>query len=87
MWKIRRESHFTKQYKLLGRERQKRVDSALLDLTTAENPTQLGEYKPNLRIFAYELGKGDRIIYTIDYQQNTIILIRVCGHKSVYGKD
>jgi len=87
MWKIRRESSFNRQYKLLGRERQKRVDSALLDLIAAENPARLGDYKSNLRIFAYELGKGDRIIYSIDYQQNLIILLRVCDHKSTYGKD
>lgn len=87
MWQIDRRPQFRRQYKLLGGERQKQVDNAILELAYSEDPTKKGEYKAGLRVFAYELGCGDRILYRINYQENTIILARVCDHKSVYGKD
>ena len=87
MWQVDKRPQFRKQYRLLGSERQKRVDAAILDLAYSENPAIKGEFKKILRVFAYELGRGDRIIYTIQYQDNTIVLLRVCDHKSVYGKD
>ncbi|MFZ1076325.1 MAG: hypothetical protein WAN47_02715 [Nitrosotalea sp.] len=87
MWQIDQRPQFNRQYKLLGRERQKRIDSAILDLAYSENPSTKGDFKKNMRVFAYELGRGDRIIYTIQYEDNTIVLLRVCDHKSVYGKD
>ena len=70
----------------MGRQRQKRVENALIDLENAENPAIKGDYKTNLRVWAYPIG-DDRIIYTIDYQNGIIILLRVCDHKSAYGRD
>ncbi len=87
MWQIDQRPQFRKQYKLLGVERQKRVDNAILDLAYSENPASKGDFKKNMRVFAYELGRGDRVIYTIQYEDNTIVLMRVCDHKSVYGRD
>ena len=49
----------------MGRQRQKRVENALIDLENAENPAIKGDYKTNLRVWAYPIG-DDRIIYTID---------------------
>ncbi|MEM3172089.1 MAG: hypothetical protein QXE82_00965 [Candidatus Nitrosotenuis sp.] len=40
-----------------------------------------------MRVFAYEIGKTHRIIYSIRYRDGVIELLRVCDHKSVYGKD
>ena len=39
-----------------------------------------------MKIFAYNVGKY-RILYNIRYSENTIDLMRVCDHKSVYNKD
>lgn len=32
-------------------------------------------------------GQNDRIIYRVDYPNQTIILLRVGDHKMTYGKD
>ncbi|MHB8602377.1 MAG: type II toxin-antitoxin system RelE family toxin [Nitrosotalea sp.] len=87
MWQIDKRPQFSKQYKLLGSERQKKVDAGILDLAYSVNPTEKGEFKKNMRVFAYELGRGDRIIYTVRYEDYTIVLLRVGPHKVVYGKD
>jgi len=87
MWRIEKRPQFAKQFKNLGSVRQQLVDTALRDLALSEDPAKKGEYKPSLRIWAYELNKSDRILYAVDYSQNVIILLRVCDHKSVYGKD
>lgn len=70
-----------------GGERQKRADYAISDLAHSENPAAKGQYKSSIRVFTYELGRGDRILYDIQYEDNIIVLLRVCDHKSVYGKD
>lgn len=87
MWQIHKSKRFNRQYKNLGSERQKKTDDAILRLAYSENPADEGDYKSNLRVWAYELNKYDRIIYTIDYQEKIIFFLRVCDHKSVYGKD
>ena len=56
------------------------------ELENSENPANLGVYKPDMRVFAYNVGKY-RILYNIRYSENTIDLMRVCDHKSVYHKD
>lgn len=53
----------------------------------SDNPAELGRYKQNLRIFSYDLGKKYRIIYNVNWAIHVIELIRVCDHKSVYGRD
>ncbi len=40
-----------------------------------------------MKIYAYELGHDDRIIYKVEYDRHTIVLIRVGDHKMTYGKD
>ncbi len=86
-WKIKKENTFKKQYKNIGHNRQSIADKAILELAASSNPANLGKYKQSNKVFAYELGKNDRLIYTLDYFHNEIILLRVCDHKSVYGKD
>jgi mRNA-degrading endonuclease RelE of RelBE toxin-antitoxin system len=87
MWRADKRPTFLKQYGRLGSARQQKVDSALRELVVAENPADLGEYKSSMKSFAYELSKGDRIIFDVDYSNNMIIFLRVCDHKSVYGRD
>ena len=57
---------FLKQFRNLGYVRQQLVEDALRQLVLSPNPANLGDYKSNLRIWAYELNKSDRILYTID---------------------
>lgn len=87
MWFLAPNKKFIKQYKLLSSELQKRVDSALDELVKSENPTKLGDYKPSLKVYAYNLDKSNRIVYSVDFSNNTIELRRVGDHKMTYGKD
>ena len=87
MWEFDRKSKFKKQFKLLGSVRQERVKKALIQLGSSENPDSLGTYKQSMKVYSYEVGHGDRIIYTVDYERHTIVLVRVGDHKMAYGKD
>ncbi len=40
-----------------------------------------------MKIYAYELGHDDRIIFKIHNDRHTIELVRVGDHKMSYGKD
>ena len=86
-WKPYHKNQFKKQFKNLDQNIQKQVADALSHITTSENPALLGEYKTNLRIFAYDIGRKYRIIYNINWKDKTIEFIRVCDHKSAYMKD
>jgi len=87
LWEFDRKSRFKKQYKLLGSIRQERVKKALGQLGSSERPESLGVYKSSMKIYAYELGQDDRIIFKVDYDRHTIVLVRVGDHKMIYGKD
>ena len=87
MWEFDRKNKFKKQYKLLGSIRQERVKKALEQLGNSERPESLGVYKSPMKIYAYELGQDDRIIFKVDYDRHTIELVRVGDHKMTYGKD
>ena len=86
-WNIQRKNIFKKQYKNIGHARQLGVDKAISELVVSENPTKLGTYKQNKKVYAYEIGKKDRLIFTLDYVELKIIFHRVCDHKSAYNKD
>ena len=85
-WDFYRKSQFLKQFKKLDSQTKKRVNSALEELANSENPTSLGIYKPDMRVFAYNVGKY-RIIFSVRYSENIVDLYRVCDPKSVYSKD
>ena len=86
-WIIVKESKFRRQYKRLGGPRQARVDLAIRDLSTSDDPAGMGRLKKPLGAFAYNIDKSDRLIYMIDSDLHNLILLRVCDHKSVYGTD
>jgi mRNA-degrading endonuclease RelE of RelBE toxin-antitoxin system len=87
MWNLERRNKFLKQFSRLDKNTRKRVLEAISELATAENPALLGKYKPSLRIFSYEIGRTHRIIYNVRWNDSVIELLRVCDHKSAYGKD
>ncbi len=86
MWNFYRRSEFLKQFRRLDLQTKKRINSALEELANSENPSDLGVYKPGMRVFAYKIGKY-RMIFSIRYSEKIIDLMRVCDHKSAYGKD
>lgn len=86
-WKITTETKFKRQYKNLDSQTKQKVNRAIQELTNSENPARLGKYKQNKRVFAYNIGSRHRIIYNIDWGSDSIEFLRVCDHKSAYGKD
>ena len=85
-WEIITETKFKKQYNHIDSQIKQRINQAIRELESSENPANVGIYKTDMRVFAYNVGKY-RILYSIRYSENIIDLHRVCDHKSVYNKD
>ena len=88
MWNLVFTKTFNKQYTKLDSEIQNRVDNAIRDLQTSEDPTKLGRPKKGMlkNMFAYNLGKY-RIIYDVCRKEIIILFVYVGDHKDVYGID
>ena len=86
-WIPDRRPIFIKQFGRLDSVIRRRAKNAILEILTSENPALLGKYKQGKRVFSYELGRKYRIIYNVNWADNTIEFLRVCDHKSTYGKD
>ncbi|MBS7626714.1 type II toxin-antitoxin system mRNA interferase toxin, RelE/StbE family [Candidatus Bathyarchaeota archaeon] len=86
MWRIIITTTFKQRYKQLNGTLIERVDEATRTLTEAENPLRLGEPKKGrLRgAYGYPISRACRILYTLDWDEQTIHLLRVCAHKQVY---
>lgn len=63
------------------------IDESVSQLLGADNPSLLGKYKQSMKVFAYEIGRKYRIIYSVNWDDGVVEFLRVCDHKSVYGKD
>lgn len=87
MWNFERTSKYRKQYKALDLQLQNKVKEALTQLANSKNPRELGEYKPGLKVYAYDLDKSNRILYDARFSDNIIELYRVGDHKQTYGRD
>lgn len=86
MWAFDRKSNFKKQYKNLSQEKQNLVKKALKELDSSQDPTQFGKFKASMKVYAYEFGKSERILYAVNFTDKIITLFRVGDHKDVYGK-
>jgi addiction module RelE/StbE family toxin len=89
VWKVYLSKTFEKQYSKLSSEISERVDSAINELESSDDPTKLGEPKQGSlkNCFAYEIGNKYRIVYTVYKTEIAILLLKVGKHKDVYGKD
>ena len=52
----------------------------------SENLARLGRYKQSKRVSAYDVGNKYRIICNVDWNSDAIEFLRVCDHKSAYGR-
>lgn len=86
MWAFDRKSNFKKQYKNLSQEKQNLVKKALKELAGSQDPTQFGKFKASMKVYAYEFGRSERILYAVNFTDKIITLFRVGDHKDVYGK-
>lgn len=86
MWVFDRKLKFKNQYKKLSNEKQDLVKKALREIANSDDPTKFGKFKPSLKVYAYELGRSERILYDVNFAGKIITLFRVGDHKDVYGK-
>lgn len=86
-WTVVKKPEFRRGYKNLHPGMRPVVDRVVADLASSSSPEKLGTYKSNMRVFSYELGRAYRILYQPVGSRGEIVLLRVCDHKSVYGKD
>lgn len=84
MWEFEYTSEFITQSKKLNSIIKSKLKEALDALATSENPTKLGIYKKYMGVFAYELNKSMRLIYSVRWKDHVIELIRVGDHKEAY---
>ncbi len=65
------------------------ADISVDSLPGSDDPALLGRYKQGMGggVFAYDLGRKYRIICRVNWNREEIEFLRVCDHKSVYGKD
>lgn len=89
LWSFDITSTFDTGYASKDEKNQRRVDDALAILSSSKQPQRLGEPKntPDGHVLVYEIGRKYRLSYRVEYISRTIQLIRVCDHKTVYGKD
>ncbi len=87
MWKVHKENAFESQVKRLDPQIQERVNDAINELRDSVLPARLGEYKRSMRDYTYEIERKYRLVYNFEYIEKTIIVYRVCDHKSVYIRD
>ena len=66
-------SRFKKQYRNLDPNTQQGGVEAIREIVSSVNPASLGTYKPNMGVFAYEIGGKYRIIYSIQYRTESWI--------------
>lgn len=84
-WIPDRRPAFIKQFGRLDSTIRRKAENAILEILTSENPARLGRYKRGKRVFSYDLGRKCRIIYNVNWADNTIEFLRICDHKSSYG--
>jgi|GEM_PF-3562716 hypothetical protein len=67
-----------------------KIENAILTLRENPIPESLGTAKkgPLVGLFAYELDRENRLLYGVRRTGNecTVLLLRVCSQKEVYGK-
>ena len=85
-WDFYNRVTFLRQFKRLDKRTKIRVSKALEEMANSEDPSRLGTYKQSMCVFAYNVGKY-RIVFDARQPEKGIDLMRVCDHKSVYGKD
>ena len=74
---------FQRGYGKLGKPLQKKVDEAIENLLSVEEPSALGHglhgrWKGAL---SYEIGRQYRIIYMVDFKEKSIAFLAVGTHK------
>jgi Txe/YoeB family toxin of Txe-Axe toxin-antitoxin module len=84
-WELVWTPTFTSLYRSKDNKLKQRTKDLIDLLAQAQNPLRYGEKLINLGYYAARISKGDRLGYTVEGKK--IILLKVCDHKVVEGKD
>ncbi len=76
-WNYEAKTRFKKQYKNLDPQIQEKVNDIIQELRESQNPARLGKYKQDKRVFAYDIGRKYRVIYNVNWNNNTIEFLSV----------
>jgi addiction module RelE/StbE family toxin len=84
-WNFETTNAFRRNYKKLSSssETKERINHALGVLSNTEEPRTLGEAKYGKwkGAYSYEIGRQYRILYAVDFEKRSIILLSVGSHK------
>jgi addiction module RelE/StbE family toxin len=82
-WIFETTSTFKRNYKKLNPEIKERVNGALEELSNREDPRTLGEAKYGKwkGAYSYDIGRQYRILYAVDFNTRSLILLTVGSHK------
>ncbi len=82
VWKAEITNTFHRSYRSLGHEVRARVDEAMGHLLESEDPTRLGLRKVARwkGVFSYEIGKQFRVLYTVRFEDRTVVFLDVGTH-------
>lgn len=87
-WKTDRTNQFRKCYKNASSEIQSRVKAAIVQLVEEKDPRVLGVGKQGqlAGVWAYEIGRNCRLLYSLDWDSHTLLFDRICDHNVAYSK-
>jgi addiction module RelE/StbE family toxin len=82
-WNLETTNAFRRNYKKLSSEIKERAYNALESLSNVEDPRALGELKYGKwkGAYSYEIGRQYRILYAVDFNTRSIILLNIGSHK------
>jgi mRNA-degrading endonuclease RelE of RelBE toxin-antitoxin system len=89
VWDIEEPENFEKEFKRLGIEVRKAYFSRVSDLVASKDPRAFGILKITKYGPAYVVRLNDsfRLLYTVDFTNRLIQIVKIGDHKQVYGKD
>ena len=76
---------FKRDYKNLGQADQSKVNSAVKDIVSSDDPRELG--RPKLGkwkgAYGYDVGRDLRVLYAVDPSSRIVTFLR-CGRHAIY---
>jgi len=84
-WELVWTPTFTALYQAKDESRKRKTKELIELIAQSPNPLRYGEKLHNLGYYAARISKGDRLGY--HKQGRKILLLKVCDHKEVEGKD
>ena len=78
----RNHQHVSPGYRNLGQEIRTRADDAMAQLLESDDPAELGLRKVGRwkGVYSYEVGRQFRILYTVRFEDRTILFLDIGTH-------